>query len=170
VQARTLTPYCRYHVRSLKRNAKKNMRYTLWFLCVCSQLATAGNCAGSQLKNEAALIQIEQSWAQALEKKDSAKLDCILADEFQDADPYGKLHGKPEALVSAAHRRPLKNQLSQLNPHVYGDFGYIRGLNTLLDADGKAVARVRFTDIFSYRAGRWQALAGHETLVTDPPK
>jgi hypothetical protein len=27
------------------------------------------------------------------------------------------------------------------------------------------VARVRFTDVFTYRDGRWQALVGHETLI-----
>jgi hypothetical protein len=34
-----------------------------------------------------------------------------------------------------------------------------------VDPSGKVVARVRFTDVFTYRDGRWQALAGHETLL-----
>jgi hypothetical protein len=34
-----------------------------------------------------------------------------------------------------------------------------------VDADGKVVARVRFTDVFVHRDGRWQALAGHESLL-----
>jgi len=28
---------------------------------------------------------------------------------------------------------------------------------TLVDASGKVIARVRFTDVFAYRDGRWQA-------------
>jgi hypothetical protein len=37
----------------------------------------------------------------------------------------------------------------------------------LVDASGKVVARVRFTDVFTYRDGRWQALAGQESLVPE---
>jgi len=37
-------------------------------------------------------------------------------------------------------------------------------------ADGmiqaKLITRVRFTDIYVYREGRWQCVAGHESLVS----
>jgi hypothetical protein len=52
-----------------------------------------------------------------------------------------------------------------MRAHVEGDMGFARGLNEILDSSGKIVARVRFTDIFTYRDGRWQALAGQETLL-----
>jgi hypothetical protein len=35
-----------------------------------------------------------------------------------------------------------------------------------VDAQGKTVARVRFTDVYVYRDGRWQCVAGHESMVT----
>ena len=38
------------------------------------------------------------------------------------------------------------------------------------DPSGKPIAQVRFTDIFIYHNGRWQALAGHETLLTSESK
>jgi hypothetical protein len=37
--------------------------------------------------------------------------------------------------------------------------------NSCDDLSVKSLARVRFTDIFTGRDGRWQALAGHETLL-----
>jgi hypothetical protein len=40
----------------------------------------------------------------------------------------------------------------------------------VLDASGKEIARVRFTDVFVYRDGRWQAVAGHETLMPEEKK
>jgi len=52
-----------------------------------------------------------------------------------------------------------------LHAYVFGDFGYVRGLNEILDASGRAIVHVCFTDIFTYRDGRWQALAGRETLL-----
>jgi len=128
------------------------------------------NCPTHQSKDGNALIQIEQSWAQALEVRDADAVGCILADEFQDADPSGQLHNRAETLAQIPHRRPGKNILSELTPHVFGDSGYIRGLATLVDGQGKTVARVRFTDIYVYRDQRWLAVAGQETLLPEAAK
>ena len=80
----------------------------------------------------------------------------------------------PKASYMAAPKRwprfptaPGKNILSELDPHVFGDFGYIRGLATLVDGQGKTNARVRFTDIYVYRDQRWLAVAGQESLLSD---
>ena len=118
-----------------------------------------------QPKDANALIQLEQAWAKALEMHDADSVGCILAEEFQDADPSGKLHDRAETLAQIPHRRPGKNILSELDPHGFGDSGYIRGLATLVDAQGNTVARVRFTDIYVYRDHRWLAVAGQETLL-----
>ena len=91
----------------------------------------------TQAKDGNALIQLEQAWAQALEARDADAVGCILADEFQDADPSGQLHDRAETLAQIPHRRPGKNILSELTPHVFGDFGYIRGLATLVDGQGR---------------------------------
>ena len=128
------------------------------------------HCPGNQPKDGNALIQIEESWAQALEARDADAVGCILADEFQDADPNGQLHDRAETLAQIPHRRPGKNILSELTPRVFGDSGYIRGLARLVDAQGKTVARVRFTDIYVYRGTRWLAVAGQETLLPEAAK
>ena len=39
--------------------------------------------------------------------------------------------------------------------------------NSCEDLNVKSLARVRVTDIFTYRDGLWQALAGQETLVSE---
>jgi hypothetical protein len=52
-----------------------------------------------------------------------------------------------------------------MSAHVHGDFGYIRGLATARDLQGLIKMKVRFTDIYVYREGRWQCVAGHESLV-----
>jgi ketosteroid isomerase-like protein len=130
----------------------------------------AANCPSPQLKDGNALVQLEQAWASALEVHDADAVGCILADEFQDTDPNGKLHGRAETLAQIPHRRPGKNVLSELDPHVFGDFGYIRGLATLVDGQGKTLAQVRFTDIYVYRGQRWLAVAGQESLLSDPAK
>src|SRR5215831_16937666 len=125
------------------------MKQLLRILVVAwSTAAFAVSCPGGQAKDGSAIIQLEESWARALEHKDSDAVACILADDFQDIDTYGQLRSRAESLAHIAKRRPWGNQLSDLQPHVLGDFGYVRGLNTVVDAEGKAVAKVRFTDVF----------------------
>jgi ketosteroid isomerase-like protein len=141
-----------------------------FLLCLAlSALPAYGACAQQQ-KNARALVQLEQDWAKALEVHDADAVGCLLSEEFQDADPSGKLHDRAETLAQIPHRRPGKNILSELDPHVIGDSGYIRGLATLVDGQGNTVARVRFTDIYVYRDHRWLAVAGQETLLPEAAK
>ena len=77
------------------------------------------------------------------------------------------MHSREEVLAAIPKRKAGVNQLSELDPHLYGDVGYIRGLATLLDETGQVKAKVRFTDIFVYRDGRWMAVAGQESLVSN---
>ena len=136
-------------------------------LLALASSALAADCPEDQPKTEAALIELEQSWAAALSRKDADSVACIVAGEFEDADVDGSLHSRSQMLEHIPHRKPGVNHLSEMRAHVEGNFGFTRGLATLVDASGKVVARVRFTDVFTYRDGRWQALAGHESLLAE---
>lgn len=125
----------------------------------------ANVCPKNQPKTETALLELEQNWAQALSRRDADTVACMVADEFEDADVDGSLHTRTQMLAHIPLRKPGSNHLTEMRSHVEGSFGFVRGLNEVLDPSGKLVARVRFTDIFTYRDGRWQALAGQETLV-----
>ena len=114
------------------------------------------------------MVQIENAWARALDQHDTNALGCILADEFEDAGPDGKLTDRSSTLAKVGTSRPVHHELSDLHAHVHGDFAYIRGVADAIDAQNKA-SRVRFTDIYAYRDGRWQCLAGHESVVAATP-
>ncbi len=129
--------------------------FALWAISLPPTFAY--NCPAPQDKDGDTLIHIEQTWVKALETHDTEAVGCILAEEFQDADPDGKLHDRTETLAHIPNRHPGRNILSELSPHVLGDSGYVRGLATLVDTQGKMVARVRFTDIYVYRNQRWLA-------------
>jgi hypothetical protein len=90
-----------------------------------------------------------------------------LADEFEDAGPDGALTDRATTLAKAGEHPAVHHALSDLHAHIHGDFGYIRGLATAMDGQGKIVARVRFTDVYVYREGRWQCVAGHESILTE---
>jgi ketosteroid isomerase-like protein len=137
------------------------------FVCLALALYAFGaDCPKDQPKTEAALIELEQNWAAALSRKDVDVVACMLATEFEDADVDGSLHTRIETLERIPHKKPGVNHLSEMRAHMEGDSGFTRGLATLVDGSGKVVARVRFTDIFVYRGGRWQALAGQESLLS----
>jgi ketosteroid isomerase-like protein len=128
--------------------------------------ALAAGCPKNQPETEAALLNLENTWADALSRKDAEAVACLLSDEFEDADVDGSLKTRAQTLAHIPQRKPGVNHLSEMRAHVEGNFGYTRGLAELVDASGKVVARVRFTDVFAYRDGRWQALAGHESLIS----
>ena len=140
------------------------MKNLLWMLLL-SSAAYAAPCPTGQAKDGSALVAAEQTWARSLEHQDTETLGCILADEFEDAGPDGKLTDRATTLAKAGQHRAVHHELSDLHPHVQGEFGYIRGQAAAVDAQGKTVARVRFTDVYTYRDGRWQCVAGQETML-----
>jgi predicted GNAT superfamily acetyltransferase len=144
-------------------------RVWVWLFMLCP-VACATPCPAGQSKDGSALVQNEQIWAKALEQRDTATLSCLLAEEFEDAGPDGTLQDRASTLAKAAGHPSVHHELTEMHAHVYGDFGYIRGLATAVDPQGKTLARVRFTDIYVYRDSRWQALAAHESMLSETPK
>lgn len=141
------------------------VRYFLMML-IFSSLAYAAPCATDQSKDENALIQIEQTWALALEQHNPDVFQCILADEFEDAGTDGKLTDRAATLAKVTNHNSVHHELSDFHARVYGDFGFIRGMATALDPRTKLVLKVRFTDVYVYRDKRWQCVAGHESLIS----
>jgi ketosteroid isomerase-like protein len=132
----------------------------LSLLCSFS-LAHGQCCPTGQRKDPATLVQIEQLWLQAVEQRDKAALGCILADEFEEANFDGSLIDRSAMLATAAKPSTVHFELSGL--HAQGDSAYVRGVGGTRSDDGKFHAKNRFTDIFVYRNGRWQCVAGHES-------
>jgi ketosteroid isomerase-like protein len=125
-------------------------------------LAQGAVCPTRQPKNEAAFVQVEHEWLRAVEHHDMTALGCILADEFEEADFAGSLIDRRAMLASAAKPSDGHYELADLHARVYGDFAYVRGKGVTNDS-GVRIAKTRFTDIFVYREGRWQCVAGHES-------
>lgn len=144
------------------------MKHILWILLL-SRAALAMTCPKGQAKNADALVQIEKAWARSLDEHNADSLGCILADEFEDADIQGKLADRSATLGRVGTSHAVHHELSDLHAHVHGDVGYIRGLAVAIDSQAKGI-RVRFTDIYVYREGRWQCVAGHESLVSAVPE
>lgn len=137
------------------------MRTVIPLLLWCS-LAYGAGCPTGQAKDEATLVQIEHEWLRAAEQHDLAVLGCILAADFEEANFSGALIDRSAMLASAAKPSNGHFELADLRAHVSGDFAYVRGKGVRND-NGVRTDKTRFTDIFVYREGRWQCVAGHES-------
>jgi ketosteroid isomerase-like protein len=140
------------------------MKFILPLLLLSSfSLAQGQGCQTGQQKDSATLAKIEKDWVRAVEQHDKAALACILADEFEEAGSDGSLTDRNAMLASAAKPSPVHFEFSDLHAHVHDNFAYVRGVGGTRSADGTFHAKNRFTDIFVYRDGRWQCVAGHES-------
>ena len=137
------------------------MKIVFFLLLLCSS-AYCATCPTGQATDEAALVQIEHTWVQAAEKHDSAVLGCLLAKEFEEADFDGSLINRSTMLVNSMKPGNGHSDLVDLHVHVYGGVAYVRGIGVNSN-NGRPAGKTRFTDIFVYRDGRWQCVAGHES-------
>jgi hypothetical protein len=137
------------------------MKIVFSLLLLCS-LAHGATCPTGQVKDEATLVQIEHTWVRVVEQHDPAALGCILADEFEEADFDGSLINRSTILASATKPSHGHSELADLHAHIYGDVAYVRGIGVNSE-NGRPSGTTRFTDIFVYRDGRWQCVAGHDS-------
>ncbi|HVI99166.1 MAG TPA: nuclear transport factor 2 family protein [Sphingomonas sp.] len=113
----------------------------------------------------AGLRAAEADWVAAIETHDVARLGCRLAVEFTDADWRGRRVPRAAVLARLPTRDHGRLALSDLEVAIHGAVGTVRGVNTQTAADGTLAGRVRFTDLFVHRDGRWQAIAAQETVI-----
>lgn len=111
-------------------------------------------------------MHLEQIWAHADELHDKSPLPCMLADEFEEVTHTAKLITRAQVLTEPQGSEELHVVLSEVHAHIYGDFAWVRGLSTVR-VSPKPPSKNRFTDVFVYRDGRWQCVAGHESRFPD---
>jgi hypothetical protein len=119
-----------------------------------------------QGQDEHTVLRIEHEWLRALVERDRATLDRILADDFVDSNWKGELHTKRQVLEGLEAPRPYSQHLRDVKIQLYGSIAVARGLNEVSGKNGRIVMRIRFTDVFLYRHGNWQAIAAQETPVS----
>lgn len=127
-----------------------------------SSSAQGAGCPTGQKKDEATLVQMEQTWVRVVQQHNRAGLGCLLAAEFEEAEADGQLMNRAQMLATADSSQDAQVELSELHAHIYGDVAYVRGIG-LAKRGNQTTAKTRFTDIFVYRDGRWQCVAGHES-------
>jgi ketosteroid isomerase-like protein len=145
---------------------------TLLFLALLSSTTSllADACpnypAGNWKLDKASAMSFDQKWLDILDRKDTAALNCILADDFADTSRKGELRLREQVLRELPQRQgQYQQKLGDLDAQLYGDTAVVRGVNIISDRKGTEVLRIRFTDVLRFSDGRWLAVAAQETDV-----
>ncbi|HJU87821.1 MAG TPA: nuclear transport factor 2 family protein [Gemmatimonadaceae bacterium] len=127
--------------------------------------------AGHGLTDQMELAYLEQEWNDASKRRDAGWVERNYAPFATDiASRTGALENKSQAIASMKNETMVLEslELSDLSTRVEGDVAVVTGVNHVKgrDAQGKLMDRkVRFTDTFIRRDGRWQVWATQGTTI-----
>ena len=116
------------------------------------------------------LLEIEQEIARANRECDYRYFDRIEADEFIFTDARGGLTTKKEDLAGEkdCRKNDTKQSFDDVIVQPHGSWAVLSSRTTMsfVDRAGQRATRQnRFTDVFIWRDGRWQLVAGHSSRI-----
>ncbi|HEX6189900.1 MAG TPA: nuclear transport factor 2 family protein [Pyrinomonadaceae bacterium] len=116
------------------------------------------------------LCGIEARLATAWVNGDRSFIEQILADDWSVTDLTGRVLKKAEVLEEAfgsKDRKIVSMQIDDIKVRSFGDWAIVTGKTQAAgEYQGNAVeVMLRFTDVFVYRDGNWQAVASQATLI-----
>ena len=146
----------------------------LLFVPALSIAQGASKSPGTPAQIRARLIQIENEIGTANFTCDYKYFAQVEADEFVFTDASGGVTTRQQDLAGEKDCRKTEGTyvLDETRVSVYDSTAVVtsRATTTTHDKDGKPVVRLtRFTDVFVWRSGRWQLVAGHSSRIA-PPK
>ena len=127
--------------------------------------------AGHPLDDQGVLAYMEREWNDASVKRDVAWFERNYAsDKTEISSRTAALANRAEAIADVRTDKSVLQSLdlSDVNIRVEGNTAVVTGVNRVVGRDpaGKAIDhRVRFTDVFIKRDGRWQVWATQGTRI-----
>lgn len=127
--------------------------------------------AGNSLDESATLWYLEQDWNDAVAKQDKAWFDANYAADFSSiSGSSAKLMNKSEDIADTVNNK-VKMELAEttgMNIRIDGNTAIVTGVFRTKGKDEKGTAfdrKVRYTDVWIKRDGRWQAWSSQGTLI-----
>jgi hypothetical protein len=161
-------------IRKENRYMKRIMLVALLTLAlhsiVVSQAAKPKPTKEDQTKND--LMQLERDIGKANIESDYAFFDRVEADEFIFTDAGGGITTKKQDLEGLKQPpnpdvKLVAYDVDEMKVLLYDKTAVVTGRVTTkrIVKGTKAVSRSRFTDVFVWRQGRWQLVAGHSSRI-----
>lgn len=151
---------------------ENSMRKTSLLLVISLALVVIPFPAAAQqasVEAAAAIVRLENSWADAQKAGDAAKVAPLLAESFVNTDVDGNVSGKPQLLANLKGGKWEHNAISDVKVTVYGDTAIATGAwaGKGVDGDGTRIdRRERWTDTWVKMSdGTWQCVASQQSAV-----
>lgn len=117
------------------------------------------------------LRRVEKRLAAAWVDGDRSTIEQTLADDWSVVDLTGRILSKADVLeevFGSKDRKIVSMNIDDLSVRSFGDWAIVTGRTRAAGEYQGAVASVtlRFTDVFAYRDGNWQAVASRATLIS----
>jgi ketosteroid isomerase-like protein len=123
--------------------------------------------AGHPLADDTVLLYLERDWNQAQMKQDAAWFERTFTDDYTGVEG-GKPTTKAESIANIKKTTVGSADLSGLDVRRQGDTAVITGLTHNRGKDDKGAPfdrKIRFTDVWVKRNGKWQVLSSHGSDV-----
>ena len=127
--------------------------------------------AGGPLNDAGQLLYMEMDWSDADKRGDTAWFERNLADDyFGISSTTGKLNSRSDDVAEMKNRKEVFDSAvaSDMQVRVEGNTGIVTGIYHLKGRDDKGQPfdrRIRYTDIYAKKDGRWQVIGSQGTLV-----
>ena len=127
--------------------------------------------AGGPLGDEGQLLYMEMEWADADQKGDAAWFERNFADNYSGiSSRTGKLNTKADDLADIRSRKEVVDSAvaSDMQVRVDGNTGIVTGIYHTKGRDERGQPfdrRIRYTDVYVKRDGRWLAVASQGTPI-----
>ena len=127
--------------------------------------------AGGPLNDAGQLLYMELDWSEADKRRDTAWFERNLADDyFGISSTTGKLNTKAEDVADIKNRKEEFDSAvaTDMQVRVDGNTGVVTGTYHLKGRDDKGQPldrRIRYTDIYVKKDGRWQVIGSQGTLI-----
>jgi len=121
--------------------------------------------------NEEMVIDLDKKRMQAMAAKDIATLDALLADDLVYTHSSARLDTKHSLIANMKSGATVYSAVepSQVRAQDLGDAVILTGVARIkVSANGKDLDfRVRFTDAYAKRSGRWQMVTWQSARLPD---
>ena len=127
--------------------------------------------AGGPLGDGGQLLYMEMAWSEADQKGDTAWFERNLADDYSGVSSVtGKLNTKADDIADIKNRKETIASAvsSDMDVRVEGNTGVVTGIYTIQGRDEKGQPmdrRIRYTDVYVKRDGRWVVIASQGTPI-----
>jgi len=122
--------------------------------------------------DERQLLSIQQQLARAWSNKDRAFIEGVLAPEWSVTQADGTTMTRATVLGAFFNAVTIDSStVDDVTVTLFGDTAVVRGRAVARGKlNGSPIsARIRFTDVFLKRRGRWQAVASHASPLAENP-